>query len=143
MATIGNILGERTGNIIRVGPSESVQHALKVMAQYNVGAVLVMEHGRLLGIVTERDYARKVVLKGKLSETTQVRDIMSTRVICATPQMSLEGAMAVTAENNIRHLPVVDDAKEVLGVISIRDLVGEIINEQKFVINQLEHYIAG
>ena len=142
MTTVAQILGERAGAIIKVGPGESVHHALEVMAQYGVGAVLVMEHGRLLGILSERDYARKVALKGKLSETTKVRDIMSARVICATPQMTLEQAMALTSEHNIRHLPVLDEAKEVIGVISIRDLVKGIIVEQSFVIEQLENYIA-
>ena len=142
MNTVAQILGERTGAIIKVGPAESVLHALDVMAQHGVGAVLVMEYGRLLGILSERDYARKVALKGKISETTRVRDIMSTRVICATPQMTLDQAMALMGDNNIRHLPVIDDAKEVVGVISIRDLVKEIIVGQRFVIEQLERYIA-
>lgn len=142
MKTVAQILGERSGSIIKVGPGESVHHALEIMAQHGVGAVLVMEHGRLVGILSERDYARKVVLKGRISETTRVRDIMSPRVICATLPMTLEHAMALTSEHNIRHLPVLDDAKEVVGVISIRDLVKGIIVDQSFVIEQLEHYIA-
>lgn len=142
MKTIAQVLGNRYGVLIKVRPAESVLHALEVMAQYNVGAVLVMDDDKLVGIMTERDYARKVALKSKNSETTRVRDIMTSQVICGTPYMTLDHAMSLTSERNIRHLPVLDDYKDVIGVISTRDLIREKLAEQKFVIEQLEQYIA-
>ena len=142
MKTIAQILGNRTGVIVKVQPAESVLHALEVMAQHDVGAVLVMDKDALVGIMTERDYARKVALKKKISETTQVREIMTSYVICATPYMTLDHAMTLASERNIRHLPVVDDYKDVIGVISTRDLIREKLAEQEFVIEQLEQYIT-
>jgi CBS domain-containing protein len=142
MKRVVQILGERMGVVIKVGPSESVLHALEVMARHDVGAVLVMDGDALVGILTERDYARKVALRGKISETTRVCDIMSSRVICGTPHMTLDHAMMLTSERNIRHLPILNDSKDVIGVISSRDLIRELVIEQKFVIEQLEHYIA-
>ncbi len=142
MKTISQILGSRAGIFIAVGPTESVHYALQIMAEHEVGALLVVENGSLVGILSERDYARKVVLKGKLSHETQVHEIMAERVICATHDMSVEEAMSVMTENHIRHLPVLDDTKDVIGVVSMRDLVQETIAEQTFVIQQLESYIA-
>ncbi len=142
MKTISQILGSRAGIFIAVGPTESVHYALQIMAEHEVGALLVVENGSLVGILSERDYARKVVLKGKLSHETQVHEIMAERVICATLDMSIEEAMSVMTENHIRHLPVLDDTKDVIGVVSRRDLVQETIAEQTFVIQQLESYIA-
>ncbi len=142
MKTISQILGSRAGIFIAVGPTESVHYALQIMAEHEVGALLVVENGSLVGILSERDYARKVVLKGKLSHETQVHEIMAERVICATFDMSIEEAMSVMTENHIRHLPVLDDTKDVIGVVSMRDLVQETIAEQTFVIQQLESYIA-
>ncbi len=142
MKTISQILGSRAGIFIAVGPTESVHYALQIMAEHEVGALLVVENGSLVGILSERDYARKVVLKGKLSHETQVHEIMAERVICATHDMSIEEAMSVMTENHIRHLPVLDDTKDVIGVVSMRDLVQETIAEQTFVIQQLESYIA-
>lgn len=142
MKTIAQVLGARQGVVIKVRPAESVLHALDVMAQHDVGAVLVMDGETLVGIMTERDYARKVALRNKSSETTRVRDIMTSYVICATPYMTLEHAMALTSERNIRHLPVVDEYKDVIGVVSTRDLIREMLAEQEFVIEQLEHYIT-
>jgi len=142
MKTIAQVLGSRLGSVIKVGPAESVLYALEVMAQHDVGAVLVMEGDNLVGILTERDYARKVALKNKVSDTTRVRDIMTSYVICATPFMTVEHAMTLTSERNIRHLPVVDEYKDVVGVISTRDLVRAMLDEQAFVIQQLEQYIT-
>ena len=142
MKAVSHILGTRKGNIISVKPTDSVRQALEVMAKAEVGAVLVMEQGKLVGILSERDYARKIVLKGKGSEATQVSEIMSERVICVSLRTTTEEAMAIMSERSIRHLPVVDEANKVLGVISIRDLVREIISEQSFVIEQLEKYIT-
>ncbi len=142
MTSVSTILAGRAGNVIRVEPDATVLQSLEVMAKHNVGAVMVMEGSQLVGILTERDYARKIVLQGKASDATKVKDIMSTKVVCATPQMTLESAMAVTREKNIRHLPVVDESKKVLGMISIRDLVNAIVDEQKLVIEQLQQYIS-
>ena len=142
MKTISQILGSRAGIFVAVGPTESVHYALQIMAEHEVGALLVVENASLVGILSERDYARKVVLKGKLSHETQVHEIMAERVICATLDMSIEEAMSVMTENHIRHLPVLDDTKDVIGVVSMRDLVQETIAEQTFVIQQLESYIA-
>lgn len=142
MKTLTQILGTRAGSFVAVAPTESVHYALQIMAEHEVGALLVVERGCLVGIISERDYARKVVLKGRLSLETQVHEIMAERVICATLDMSMEEAMAIMTENHIRHLPVLDDAKDVAGVVSMRDLVQETIAEQTFVIKQLESYIA-
>ena len=142
MKTIAQILGSRMGVIVKVRPAESVLHALEVMAQHDVGAVLVMDDDTLVGIMTERDYARKVALKNKMSETTKVRDIMTSYVICATPYMTLDHAMTLASERNIRHLPVLDEYKDVVGVVSTRDLIREKLAEQEFVIEQLEQYIT-
>ena len=142
MKTLSQILGSRAGKIVAVGPAASVHHALQIMAEHEVGAVLVMERGRLIGILSERDYARKVVLKGKLSHETRVHEIMAERVVCATLDTCMDEAMAIMTESHIRHLPVLDDLKEVAGVVSMRDLVEATIAEQTFVIRQLESYIA-
>ncbi len=142
MKTISQILGSRRGKVFRVNPNESVNYALHIMAEHEIGALLVMEKGKIVGILSERDYARKVILKGRLSQETQVHEIMTERVICATLHMTLEETMAIMAEKHIRHLPVLDDQKDVVGFVSMRDLVEETIAEQTFVIQQLEHYIA-
>ena len=142
MKAISHILAARSGGVISVSPGDSVRQALQVMADADVGAVLVMDGGKLAGIISERDYARKIILQGKMSEDTLVGEIMSERVICASPQTTLEQAMAIMSERGIRHLPVLDASGQVIGVISIRDLVREIISEQSFVIEQLEKYIS-
>jgi len=142
MKSISQILGSRRGIFVTIGLSESVHDALQLMAEHEVGALLVVENGKLVGILSERDYARKVVLKGKSSQETQVHEIMTERVICATLHMSVEEAMAIMTAGHIRHLPVQDDLKELVGIVSMRDLVQETIAEQNFVIQQLEHYIT-
>jgi CBS domain-containing protein len=142
MKTIGQVIRNNCGSVVKVGPEASVRDALETMAKHNVGAVLVMEDGRLLGIATERDYARKVALRGRASETTSVLDVMTGRVFCATPYMTVDEAMSLASEHNVRHLPVMDMHKGVVGVISTRDLVREKLAEQTFVIQQLEQYIA-
>jgi CBS domain-containing protein len=142
MKTLAQILGSHTGVVITVGPRESVHHALQLMAEHEVGALLAMERGKLVGIVSERDYARKVALLGKSADETQVREIMTHRVVCASLQTTVEEAMAIMSEHHVRHLPVLDDYKDVVGVVSMRDLVQETIAEQTFVIQQLESYIV-
>jgi len=142
MKTVSQLLGPRRGLIISVSPYETVLHALQVMAERDVGALLVTEKGNTVGIISERDYARKMALKGKYSHETQVQEIMAHPVICVSMHANVDEAMAIMSEHNIRHLPVVDDYKDVVGVVSMRDLVRETIAEQTFVIRQLESYIT-
>jgi len=125
-----------------VAPSTSVFDAVKLMAEKNIGALLVLEQQKIVGIITERDYARKIVLMGRSSKETPVRDVMSSPVMYVRPDQSNEECMALMTDNRLRHLPVVDQGR-LLGLISIGDLVKDIISEQKFIIEQLEHYIAG
>ena len=113
------------------------------MAKHEVGAVLVLDGEQLVGIFSERDYARKIILQGKTSKETQVSEIMSDKVAYVTPNVSLDECMALMTEKHFRHLPVLDDEGNVLGIISIGDLVKETISDQQFLIAQLEHYIAG
>jgi len=126
-----------------VAPSDTVYHALTVMAKHEVGALLVLDGEQLVGIFSERDYARKIILQGKTSKETLVSEIMSDKVAYVTPSVSLDECMALMTDKHFRHLPVLDDAGNVLGIISIGDLVKETISDQKFLIAQLEHYIAG
>jgi CBS domain-containing protein len=128
--------------VFSVTPDTTVFDAVKLMADKNIGALLVMADEKIAGIVTERDYARKIVLMGLSSKTTLVRDIMISAVICVRPDQSTEECMALMTDKRIRHLPVLADEK-LIGLISIGDLVKEIIKEQKFTIEQLESYIAG
>ncbi len=115
---------------------------MKLMAEKEVGALMVMEGAKLVGIISERDYARKVILQGRSSRTTQVKEIMTTRVVYAQPEQHIEECMALMTEKRVRHLPVMEEG-QLLGVISIGDLVKSIIAEQKFIIEQLERYING
>ena len=125
-----------------VKPDDSVFDALQRMADKGIGSLLVMEGEAIIGILTERDYARKIALKGRTSELTLVRDVMTTSVLFVKPAQTSEECMALMTNNRVRHLPVVDDGK-LLGLISIGDLVKDIISEQKFTIEQIEHYIIG
>jgi CBS domain-containing protein len=125
-----------------VTPSTSVFDAVKLMAEKNIGALLVLEGQKIAGMITERDYARKITLMGRSSKETPVRDIMTSPVMYVRPDQSNEECMALMTDNRVRHLPVVDKGK-LLGLISIGDLVKDIISEQKFIIEQLEHYITG
>ena len=125
-----------------IGPDDSVFDALERMADKGIGALLVLQDDVSVGIVTERDYARKIALKGRTSALTQVRDVMTTTVMSINPSQTSEECMALMTNNRLRHLPVVDQDR-LIGLISIGDLVKDIISEQKFVIEQLEHYISG
>ena len=127
--------------LVSVGPDDTVFTALSLLAQHDIGALLVLDQGRLVGIFSERDYARKIILKGKASKDTLVREIMSDRVSCVTLSETVEECMALMTEKRIRHLPVLGKANEVLGILSIGDLVKETISEQRFTIEQLVHYI--
>lgn len=142
MKTIKQLLGDSPRAPITVKPQDSVLVALEVMAKFDIGAVLVMEGDRLAGIFSERDYARKVVLQGKMSRDTSVSEIMTEKVFFAKPTQTVAEAMALMSDKHIRHLPILEDEKKVIGVISIGDLVKETISHQAFVIQQLEHYIA-
>lgn len=142
MKTIKQLLGDNPRAPIAVKPQDSVLVALEVMAKFDIGAVLVMEGDRLAGIFSERDYARKVVLQGKMSRDTSVSEIMTEKVFFAKPTQTVAEAMALMSDKHIRHLPILEDEKKVIGVISIGDLVKETISHQAFVIQQLEHYIA-
>lgn len=143
MALIQHILDKNARGVLSIAPTETVFDAINMMAGNNIGSVIVLDDdGKMAGIITERDYARKVILVGRSSRTTTVGEIMTSRVVCARPEHTVEECMAIMTEKAIRHLPVLD-AEKVVGMISIGDLVKSIIDDQKFTIEQLEHYIAG
>jgi len=141
MRPIKQVLDGKSRDIISVAPHASVLDALRILADKDVGALLVMEGDRMVGIFSERDYARRVVLQGKTSRDTLVRDVMTGRIVCLEPSQTVEEAMAMMTEVHCRHLPVVENGR-VIGVVSIGDLVKEIISEQQFLIQQLETYIT-
>jgi len=142
MKTVQLILRHKGSAFWSVTPDTMVYEALKLLADKDVGALLVLEGGKLVGIISERDYARKVILKGKSSLDTPIREIMTRRVLCVRPDQTVEECMALVTEKRIRHLPVVVD-DEVVGVVSIGDLVKASIDEKDFLIKQLENYITG
>ncbi len=142
MKYVNQILDSKGHDAWFINPESSVFDAIKLMAEREVGALLVMADEKLLGIVSERDYARKVILAGKSSQQTAVKDIMTTSVLCVRPEQSIEECMALMTDKHVRHLPVLAEGR-VDGMISIGDLVKAIIAEQKSVIEQLEHYISG
>ncbi|MCP5230437.1 CBS domain-containing protein [Accumulibacter sp.] len=143
MKTLKQILDGKRGPLVSVAPDDSVFKALQVMAEYNVGAVLVIDKEQLLGIVSERDYARKVSLQDKSSRDTLVREIMSDKVVYVTPDQTVDECMAIMTERHFRHLPVLDDDLSLLGIVSIGDVVKETISEQQFIIQQMGKYISG
>src|SRR5262245_30943238 len=140
--TIGTVLRRKPGDIFSIAPEATVYEAIEMLADKGVGALLVMSEGRLVGILSERDYARKVILKGKASKETRVKEIMTSPVVSVAPSQTVDDGMTLMTAKRIRHLPVVDDEK-VLGMISIGDLVKWIISEQEVHIQQLENYITG
>ena len=142
MATLRQILDAKGHDVVTIEPDDSVYDAIKKMADKNIGSLVVMDGEKIAGIITERHYARNVFLKGKASPTTLVKDIMSTRVVCAWPDQSVEECMAVMTDKAVRHLPVLEN-KRLVGLVSIGDLVKNIISDQKFTIEQLERYIGG
>ena len=141
MKFVKHILDTKGNDIWFVTPSDSVLDTIKMMAEKGIGALLVMEDEKLCGIVSERDYARKVILKGRSSEKTPVKDIMTAEVVSTDPMQTVEDCMKLMTEKRIRHLPVLEGGK-VVGVLSIGDLVKAIIAEQQFTIEQLSNYIA-
>lgn len=142
MKLVQHVLASKDASIISIQPDASVLDAIKLMAEKGIGSLIVMADGALVGIVTERDYARKVIIKGKASDTTPVADIMTADVITASSAQTVNECMEMMTKKKCRHLPVVDDG-ELIGMISIGDLVQAIITDQQEAIEQLEHYIAG
>lgn len=145
MKSVKQLLEGKTRPIASVAPGDTVFHALEVLAKYDVGALLVLDNEKLAGIFSERDYARKVILLGKASKDIPVSEIMTAKVICVSPERTVEDCMAIMTEKHIRHLPVVEDndPTRVIGIISIGDVVKELLSQQEFIIGQLESYITG
>ena len=140
MKTVKQLVEEKPHKLLSIAPSMSVFEALQKMAEFDVGALVILDEERLVGILSERDYARKLILHGKSSKETRVEDIMTTRVVCIGPDRSAEECMALMTDKRVRHLPVLED-KKVVAVISIGDVVREMIEDQKHTIEQLEQYI--
>jgi CBS domain-containing protein len=143
MTIVNQILKVKGPEVWSVTPDTSVYDALKLMAEQNIGAVLVISDENVAGIFSERDYARKVILKGKSSRETPVREIMTADVVYVRAEQSVTKCMALMTENRIRHLPVLTDADRLVGIITIGDVVKAVISEQEIMINQLEGYITG
>jgi CBS domain-containing protein len=142
MTTIHQLLKVKGHDYVAVGPSENVYAAIKLMADEDIGSLLIMDGGTLVGILTERHYARDIVLKGRTSPETLVREIMEKTFPCAEPDQEIEACLAYMTQHCVRHLPVVDGSR-VVGIVSIGDLVKSIIDDQRHVIDQLEIYIHG
>jgi CBS domain-containing protein len=142
MRTVSQLLRGKGNQIFSVGPTESVLRAIEIMATRHVGALLVMDQGKLAGIISERDYARKVILKNRSSHDTPVSDIMSSPAVTVAPTDTVHHCMEVMTQRRFRHLPV-EDGGRVVGMLSIGDLVKAVIEEQSAQIEQLERYIAG
>ena len=142
MKTIKELLESKGREVSSIGPDDTVYEALKLMAQKDIGSLVVLDEGKVVGLVSERDYARHVVLQGRTSRDTPVWEIMEKRPVCVTPDQTIEEGMALMTEKRCRHLPVISSGG-LLGVISIGDLVKAIISDQKYMIEQLENYIVG
>jgi len=142
LITVRELLKSKGGGVLSVHPESTVYEALQIMAERNVGALLVFDSAKLVGIFSERDYARKLVLRGKFSRTTKVKEVMTEEVITVSPEENIEQCMDIMTNSRIRHLPVVQQ-NTVVGLISIGDIVKAIISDQKFTIDVLEHYITG
>lgn len=140
MKTVKEILRGKTGGIITISPDATVLAAIELMAKKNIGSLLVMEGNKLVGVITERDYARKVILEGKSSSNTLVREIMTQKLLVVQPGTTIEECMALMIENSVRYLPVIEDG-QVGGVISMGNVVNTVISEQDFVIKNLQQYI--
>jgi CBS domain-containing protein len=140
--TIHEILHNKGGTVWSVSPDTMVYDAIEIMSDKNIGALLVIEHGKLVGIISERDYTRKIALKGKSSKQTRVKEILSGSVIRVSPAHTIEDCMRLMTDHRVRHLPVLDGEK-IIGIISIGDLVNWIISAQTTTINQLQTYISG
>ena len=141
MKTVQDLLDENNRDLIKIDPNQTVFEELSMLSKHDIGALVVMNNEILSGIFSERDYARKVILSGKSSKETLVKEIMTGKVKCISPQNNIEDCMKIMTESRFRHLPVLKDDK-VLGIIAIGDIVRETITYQKFIINQLEQYIS-
>jgi CBS domain-containing protein len=143
MNTVAQILGTKPDQTVyTMEPNASAHEAVRLMAEKNIGALVVVEHGQVVGLVSERDYARKLVLMARSPRDTLLGDIMSSPVMYVRPHQTSDECMALMTQNRLRHLPVMDDG-QLMGLISIGDLVKATISEQQFIIEQLEHYITG
>lgn len=142
MTTVQQLLDEKGHDVWSIHPDASVLDAIQMMADKDVGALVVIENGKSVGIISQWDYARKIILKGKSSPKTPIRDIMTTRIICTRPEQTVEECMAVMTETHVRHLPVLHE-DQLVGIVSMGDLVKSIIADQRFTIEQLAHYIHG
>jgi len=140
--TAGQLLQNKGNQVHSISPYATVFEAISMMAELGVGALLVMEGEKLLGIISERDYLKKVILKDRSSKTTSVQEIMTKNVLFVFPENDINECMALMSENSIRHLPVVEDER-IIGVISIMDVISNVISEKEFTIEQLQSYIAG
>lgn len=141
MKTVSQLLQAKGDAVWSVGPDTTMLDALRVMAEHDIGAVLVMDGDEVLGILSERDYARKVALQGRSSRDTPVRELMTARVVFVRPTQAIDECMALMTDRHIRHLPVMED-RRLIGVISIGDVVKAIISDQQFMLEQLEQYIT-
>ena len=142
MGKVRNILEEKGNSVYSVPSSTIVYKALEFMFDKNIGGLLIIDDGKLMGIFTERDYARKLVLKGKSSKDTKIGDMMTSNLVTVTPDSGIEECMQLMTDKHIRHLPVLEN-NNVVGIISIGDVVRFIIEEQRYIIEHLEHYITG
>lgn len=142
MGKVKDILNAKGNAVFSVGPTTTVYEAIELMCEKNIGGLIILEDGKMVGIFTERDYARKLILKGKSSKDTLIGELMTPKVYTVTPETSIEECMWIMSNRKFRHLPVTEN-EILVGVISISDVVRTVINEQKSIIEHLEHYIAG
>ena len=142
MVAIWQLLNKQGGKVYSIHPDATVFDAVAKMADNDIGSLIVMDGDALVGIITERHYARNVILKGRTSPATLVREIMERQVITVRPEQTVEECMALMTDKRVRHLPVIEDGR-IAGIVSIGDLVKSVIDDQKFVIDQLHHYISG
>ena len=142
MMTVRNVLNVKGNNIWSVAPDTMVFDALKIMSEKNIGALMVMKNNKLVGIFSERDYARKIILKGETSRTTSVKDVMTSAVLSVNPEQSIDECMELMTNKYVRHLPVIEN-DNLIGLISIGDVVKAIISEHGYTIKQLKNYITG
>lgn len=142
MTIVNQILKAKGAKVCTVTPETTVGDALKAMTEYNIGAVPVLKDGDLVGIFSERDYARQSIARDNLTLETPVEDLMTKQVSCVHPDQTVEGCLALMTDKHIRHLPVIDDNDHMIGIVSIGDLVKSVISQQEFIIQQLEEYIV-
>lgn len=143
MTTVSQLLRKKGTDVVTIGPQATVFEALQLMADRNIGALPVMENGKMLGIFSERDYARKVILQGRSSKETSVADLMTQNVFFVKPSRTMEDCMVLMSGKHIRHLPVMEDGKALLGIVTMRDVVKELISSKENTIRELETYISG